>query len=84
MGHFACSCKAKRRCGLCAGEHDTRHCSPAQKDSPDGRFAPLKCALCSRPYAVSDESCSARKEAVDKYWIEVKSTGPYYLLPRLL
>ncbi len=29
VGHLACSCNRKTSCGLCAEEHDTRHCCDA-------------------------------------------------------
>ena len=80
-GHLARSCKAIQSCGLCAEEHDTRHCSSSQKDSPTRQPAPRKCALCSGPHAASDDSCLVCKAAVDKYWVKAKSDGPYYLLP---
>ena len=81
-GHFTCSCKAQRSCGLCAGDHGTRHCRSSRRDGPASHFALLKCALCCAPHAASDDSCPARKAAVDKYWTEVTSASPYYLLPK--
>src|SRR6266481_3607086 len=81
-GHFAHSCKAQRSCGLCTGDHDTRHCRSSRRDGPAGHFALLKCALCCVPHAASDDSFPARKAAINKYWTEVTSTGPYYLLPK--
>ena len=80
-GHFVHSCKYNRRCGLCAEDHNTRHCRSSRNTSPAGQFAPLKCALCSRPHVVSDDSCPVHKVAIDKHWVEVKNAGPYYQLP---
>ena len=77
-GHYAHSCRAKTKCGLCVEDHDTRQCGNSQKDGHDGQSAPLKCAVCGGPYAASDTSCPARRAVIDKYKAVITGEGPYY------
>ena len=80
-GHFARSCQAESRCGLCTGAHNTKECGKSRVDSPDGHPAPLKCAACGGPHAASDDSCAAHRAAIGRHWVKTARTGPFYQTP---
>ena len=77
-GHIVCYCKARRKCGMCAGDHDTRNCAISRRDGPTDQPALPKCAVCSGPHTVSDTGCPAHRAAIDKHRAEVAEAGPFY------
>ncbi len=79
VGHFARSCNRKTSCGLCAEEHDTRHCCDARKISPHGQLAQLKCVRCQGLHAAMDRSCPACRVADQTHWDRLKEAGPYFM-----
>ena len=80
-GHFAHSCQAESRCGLCMGAHNTKEYGNSRVDSPDGHPAPLKCVACGGPHTASDNSCAACRAAIGRHWVETAGTGPFYQTP---
>ena len=83
-GHFACSCRAKASCGLCAGDHDTRRCRIPKKDRPVSQpesTPRLKCAVCSGPHTAWNKMCLARKAAISEHRMETTYTGPFFPIP---
>lgn len=50
FGHLAWSCKETPRCGICAGQHERRHCPPGIR---------ARCLDCSGEHPTGDRQCPA-------------------------
>ena len=78
MGHFACSCKLKPSCGICAGEHSTRDCSNSSNDCPPDQLAPPKCTVCRGPHKATDKDCPACRAAIYNHCRRLSDAGPFF------